>query len=225
MNIHNRTLVSLSWCGIALLVFIGAGSSMNRGAALTTGSLLFDPLRPTLPPSALKDVEQYDEAFVKNRSFTLLHIITGSIFLFAAPIQLSPYVRKHYIGLHRWFGRIIIVISLASGISALVLVMPFTFTGMASTSAVTVFGALFVTALIMAFVAIRRSDVQKHREWMIRAVCIGFGISVVRIVGAILILINGVPTFELLGLSFWLGWLLSVAAGEVYLHHTELKLA
>ena len=198
---------------------------MNRGAAITTGSLLFDPLRPTLPASVLEEVEQYDDAFVNNRSFTMLHIITGSIFLFAAPIQLSPYVRKHHIGIHRWCGRITIVISLAAGISALVLVIPFTFTGIASTSAVTIFGALFVTALIMAFVAIRRKDVQKHREWMIRAICIGFGISVVRIVGAILILINGVPTFGLLGLSFWLGWLLSVAAGEVYLHRTKLKLA
>src|SRR5687768_5554821 len=118
MNIHNRTVVSLTWFGIGLLVFIGAVSSVNRGAALTTGSLLFDPLRPTLPPSALEEVEQYDEAFVKNRSFTLLHIITGSIFLFAAPIQLSSYIRKHHIGVHRWCGRITIVISLAAGISA-----------------------------------------------------------------------------------------------------------
>jgi uncharacterized membrane protein len=225
MRIQKSALVRLSWCGIALLVLIGVGSSINRGAAVTTGLLLFDPLKPTLPPSVLKDVERYDEAFIKNRSFTLLHIIAGSIFLLAAPIQVSSYIRKHSIGLHRWCGRITILISLAAGVSALILSIPFAFTGKASTSAVTFFGVLFVIALIKAFVAIRQKNVQKHREWMIRAICIGLGISVVRIVGAIVILITRVPTFELLGAAFWLGWLISIMGGEVYLRHSRVQVA
>ena len=223
-NLNGR-LVSLSWCGIALLVFIAIGSSVNRGVAVTTGSLLFDPVRPTLPLSVVKVVERYDETFVRNRSFTLLHIIAGSIFLLVAPLQFSPFIRKHYISLHRWSGRITLLIATTAGLSGLVLAIPFGFTGIVGTSAVTVFGIFFLTALFIAFIAIRRNDIQRHREWMIRAFCIGIGISVVRIVGGIMILITKAPTFELLGLAFWLGWLISVAAGEIYLNHTRARVA
>lgn len=225
MRTLSRPLVSLSWCGIALLVFIAVGSSINRGAAVTEGSLLFDPLRPTLPPSILKDVERYDETFIRNRSFTLLHVIGGSIFLLAAPLQFSSYIRKHFTALHRWSGRITILIAVSAGLSGLVLAIPFGFIGVLGTSAVTVFGIFLLAALIIAFIAIRRNDVQRHREWMIRAFCIGIGISLIRIVGGIMILITKVPTFELLGLSFWLGWLISVAAGEIYLIRTRTHMA
>ena len=209
------------WSGIALLVLIGVASSMNRGAGVTRGALLFDPLRPTLPPSIVKQLDQYDGTFVNNRRFTLIHIVSGSIFLIAAPLQFSAYIRKHYVEIHRWSGRCMILLAATSAISGLWLAIPFMFTGIAGTSAVTLFGVFLFIAVIRGFVAIRRGDVQRHRDWMIRAFSIGIGISVVRIVGGIVLLITRRPTFELLGLAFWLGWLISVLAGEVSIRRTR----
>jgi uncharacterized membrane protein len=223
LRIQNPAYVSLMWCGFVFLLFIALGSSLNRAVAVTTGSLLFDPIRPTLPSSAKADLDRFDEAFVKNRLFTLLHIIAGSTFLLAAPLQFSSSIRNRYLKVHRWLGRVTILIALCAVLSALCLVIPFRFTGIAATSGITVFSILFLTSLIIAFAAIRHKDVQRHREWMIRAFSIAIGISLIRIVGGIMILVTRVPTFEQLGLAFWIGWLVSVAAGELYLNRTRTQ--
>lgn len=217
-------LASLIWGGIALLLIIAILASVNRGSAVITGSLLFDPLRPLLPPSILKDVDTYDQTFVANKYQTLFHTIGGSIFLLAATVQFSPYIRRRYIAFHRWFGRIIILIALMSGIVGLFLMIPFAFTGVIHILAVITFGLYMIMALILAFIAIRRKDVQRHREWMIRAFSIAIGISVVRIVAAIVMLLTGEPTFEMLGFSLWAGWLISVIVGEAYIRRTRHSL-
>ena len=212
------------WFCLPLLLLIALGTTINRTAAITRGSLLFDPVRPTLPPSVLPDVDRFNETFVQNRFLTLLHIIPGSIFLAAALVQFSPHIRKHHIAVHRWIGRTTILIALISGGSGLLLAIPFLFSGIAGTAAVTVFGLFFLIALLNTFAAIRRKEVQKHREWAIRAFSVGIGISVVRIVGGAMIWFAPVPTFELLGLSFWIGWLISVGAGEMYINHTRVRM-
>ena len=57
---------------------------------------------------------------------------------------------------------------------------------------------------------------------MIRMFSIGLGISTVRIVGLVLLPIIPTSHLELrIGLSFWIGFALTFAAGEFWVRHTR----
>ena len=218
-----KETVSVRWlyCSVFILVAIGVASTINRTLALRTGALFFDPLRATFSATALQDVEKYDRGFLTHPVLTSLHIVPGSIFLILALFQFSSRIRNRHIDFHRRSGRLLVGIGLLTGLFGLFLGVPFQFTGAIASSAAILFGALFLTALIRAFVAIRRHDVVRHREWMIRAFSIAIGISTVRIVTAVLVLITRAPSFELLGTSFWIGWTLTLAAGELWIRSTR----
>jgi hypothetical protein len=213
----------LLWCVLFLLVGIGVASSINRSMGITKGKLLFDPLRAKLTPSVRSDLERYDHEFVKQQVLTFLHIIPGTVLLIFAPLQFSSTFRTRHISFHRRSGRVILITALFTGLFGLLLAVPFRFTGIGASSAVILFGSIFFCALIKAYIAIRTRDVAAHREWMIRAFSIAIGISVVRIVGGLSFLILPRSSFQLLGISFWIGWTLSLAAGEWWIRRGRIK--
>jgi hypothetical protein len=97
---------------------------------------------------------------------------------------------------------------LPAGITAIVFGTLFPFGGLSEASATVVFGAYFVTALIIAFIAIRDRDVTRHRRWMIRAFAIGLAIATIRI-WIVLFQVFGVLSFEnSFGVAFWLSFVL-----------------
>jgi hypothetical protein len=214
----------LYWFALFLLVGIGVGTTVNRILSLRTGVLVFNPIRSSLSSTTLQDIEKYDRTFITHPGLTLLHTVAGSIFILLALFQFSSRIRKRHIGFHRWSGRLIVLIALVSGLFGLLLAVPFRFTGRLSSSAAFIFGVFFLAAILRAYLAIRQHDVTRHQEWMIRAFSVAIGISVVRIAFGLLVLIGFNPTFPLLGISFWIGWILAVAAGEIWIRRNRLGL-
>lgn len=215
----------LIWCAVAILVAIGAAAAIHRGLAVAGAGFAYHQvhhqIRPTLSADAVQDLEDYDRGFVAYPVLTFLHIVPGGIFLVLAPFQFSARIRGRHIRFHRWSGRVIVLAALLAGLSALLLAAPFAFTGPAASSAVISFGALFLVAVIRGFVAIRHRDVTRHREWMIRAFAIGIGVATVRVVGSVLFVMTRAEPFEIIGLSFWIGWMLSLAAAELWIRRTR----
>jgi VIT1/CCC1 family predicted Fe2+/Mn2+ transporter len=213
------------WCAVAILVAIGTAAVIHRALALAGKGFDYHQVhrqvRPTLSADAAQDLRDYDRGFAAHPALTFLHIVPGGIFLVLAPLQFSAGIRARHIRFHRWSGRVIVAAALLAGLSGLLLAAPFAFTGAAASSAVIFFGVLFLVAVIRAFVAIRHRDVTRHREWMIRAFSIGIGIAVVRVVGSVLFVMTRAEPFEIIGLSFWIGWMLSLAAAELWIRHTR----
>jgi hypothetical protein len=59
---------------------------------------------------------------------------------------------------------------------------------------------------------------------MIRAFAVAIGISTVRVIGAILdpaLTPYGYSAPQVLGLSLWVGWLLTVAAAEIWIRRSR----
>lgn len=56
-----------------------------------------------------------------------------------------------------------------------------------------------------------------------RALSAADGISVVRIVGGLLVMASRAQPFDILGWSFWIGWLLSFAAGEWWIRRSRAR--
>ena len=69
-----------------------------------------------------------------------------------------------------------------------------------------------------AVLAIRRKDMVRHREWMIRMFSLGLSAGTIRIVGVTLLVVAPASAVELrVALTLWLGFALSLAGGEFYL--------
>jgi uncharacterized membrane protein YozB (DUF420 family) len=209
------------WILIFILAGIGVGAAVNRFHGVRNGHLLYNPILPYLSGKALQDLQKYDHTFFSHPLLTFFHIIPGSIFLILASLQFSSTIRTRHISYHRWSGRFLMLIGAISGIFGLILSIPFRFRGLIGTSAVLIFGTLFLVSLTNAFFSIKRGDVASHRRWMIRAFCIAIGISTIRIVSGVLLMIAGQPSFELLGLSFWIGWVFTSTIGELWIRHSE----
>lgn len=216
-----RSLRIALWCGVIILAAIGIAVSITRAISVASGGLEYEQIRQMVPAPVIEEAYVFDRWFVAHPVLIFLQIIPGSIFLLLAPFQFSSRIRTRHLWFHRWSGRLLVVAALIVGLSGLVLGALFPYGGPASRSAVFVAGALFLFALIRAFIAIRRRDVVRHREWMIRMFAIGLGIATVRVVGLVLIAITGGSFQDLAGISFWSGWVITFGAAELWIRHTR----
>jgi uncharacterized membrane protein len=209
------------WCGVAALALLGVAAALGRAASVAGGGLTYDQLGRLFPAELVQEAFEFDRWFATHPAHTFAHVILGGLFLALAPLQFSSRVRERYVRLHRWAGRALVLVALPVGLSGLFLGALFPYGGRAAASAVFVAGALFLLALVRAFVAIRRGDVARHREWMIRMFSIGLGIATVRVVGLLLLVVTRSSFQESAGAVFWLGWVSTFAVAEVWIRYTR----
>ena len=174
--------------------------------------------------------DDFAQRYVAHPWLGYLHIAPGVVYLLGAPLQLSRRFRTKHYTVHRRLGRVLLSGALLSGVLALVFGLLHSWGGALEACAALVFGAWFVTCLVLAFRAIRRDDVLHHRRWMIRAFAVGIGIGTIRIwIGIftpIAISRNGgtedltLPDASTFGLAFWLAFTMHVALGEWWLRRT-----
>ncbi len=232
------------WATVILLAAIGVIASVARGAGVIASVYLTDGPTPELsridrgnirfmavlfrvdPDSEiLRDVEEQNRRmlgkFNRFPRITLLHVLPAALFILLAPLQFSRRIRARHLRWHRWSGRALVALALPIGVSGLYfgLVMPFA--GLLESSAIALFGALFLFAVGRAFFAIRAHDVERHREWMIRMFAVAIGVSVVRLVGSVwaAITLQGPETW--FGYSVWIGFGVTVAAAELWIRRTR----
>ena len=154
-------LVVLFLCAIAFVV------SIRRLIALNG------------PTGGTSNVAVLDAAFAAKEGLTRGHVIAGLVLALAIPLQLSARIRRRYPRVHRWLGRALMVVGLAVGASGYAMVAA-PIGGAVEVIAVIVFGTGFLAALLVAWWHIRRGDVARHREWMLRALGIVLGIATTR---------------------------------------------
>ncbi len=209
------------WSTIVFLILLAISFTVFRLMLLANPGAYDEQAANILPSGALEGAKEYNQGFENQPFSTVLHIIPGTLFLIFGAFQFSPKIRARKLAYHRWSGRVLIVLALTTGIFGLYLGIEFRFTGAAANSAVTVFGAFFLFAILRAWFAIRRFDIARHREWMIRAYAIAIGIAVIRIVYMLLFVITRLKPLDLIGASFWIGWRLVIC--RIRLHSPETK--
>ncbi len=227
--------VGALWCGVVLLVVVGAAASVGRSVFRGDLAIRADPVRQKLlvafhradPFLALRaeELKRFDGRFAAHPVLTLLHVLPGAIVLILAPLQFSSRIRYRFIEFHRWSGRLIVLAAFVSAVAGLSFGLRMPYGGPGETTAVALFGGLFVMAVGLAVVAIRRKQVAQHREWMIRAFAIALGISTVRVISAVFDLAltpMGFRPQELFVLSLWVGWTVSLGAGEFWIRYTRV---
>ena len=236
MRIDNTppALIAGLWCGVVLLAMIGVVAALGRGAFPADLTTRADPFREQLLRSLHREdpfrlqraveLSLVDGRFAAHPFVILLHVLPGGLFLLLAPLQFSSRIRNRHIRFHRWSGRLLAVTAVVTAFAGLYFGLLMPYGGLLEMAAIAFFGGLFLTAIGKAFVAIRRHEISRHREWMIRALAVALGISTVRLVALALDIAltpAGVRPALVFGLSLWTGWALTVGVAELWIAHTR----
>jgi len=240
----NRAVAAALWTVAVVLAFIGVLASFGRGVSVM--QLLQSEQRPRPELSRFdslnivnsapiygaragsaefqtieRDTRRFTRKFSEYPGATLLHILPAALFMLLAPFQFSRSIRARHIRVHRWSGRLLVALAIPIGVSALFFGLFMPFSGVVEASAIGFFGGLFLFSVAQAFIAIRRRDVARHREWMIRMLGIALGVSTVRLVGIALALLTREGPHVWFGLSVWLGFALTLAVAELWIRGTR----
>ncbi|HEX3933609.1 MAG TPA: DUF2306 domain-containing protein [Puia sp.] len=150
-----------------------------------------------------------------------LHISCGGLALLIGWTQFSPRLRTRYLRMHRRVGTVYVASVAASSCAGCCLAL-FATGGLISVMG---FGLLAVTWLftdIMAYTSIRRLDIPRHQEWMIRNYALTFAAVTLRIY---------LPLSQLLHLNFltayptiaWLCWVPNLLIAQWIISRTRTR--
>ena len=225
------------WCAVILLIVIGVVASTGRTMFPGDFGIRADPIRTAgfhalnrLDPAAShreQEIRFLDSKFGAHRFATWMHVIPGAIFLLFAPMQFSSRVRGRYLRFHRWSGRLLVVTAFAAVVPGFYFGLFMPYGGVGESVVIALGGGIFLAALTKAIIAIRRHDVARHREWMIRAFAMALGISTIRLAVGILDLAltpSGFAPRELFVAALWMGWGLTLGMAEVWIQRTRGRL-
>ena len=109
----------------------------------------------------------------------IAHIVSGTVFAVLGAFQFPTALRRSRRTWHRRVGRLLAPVGLAAAVSGLWLTLyPRLNDASALLTAIRLsFGTAMVGSIVVGYIAIRRRDVARHREWMIRAYALGLGVG------------------------------------------------
>lgn len=205
---------TLLWAGLNLLIITLLVFSFIRS------SELYRSVRSgKLPPEGT-----IDYGYALTPTLTFLHILPGILFILFGALQFIRPFRNRFINVHRWTGRVYLVLGLVVGVTAVIMGVVVQFGGFAETSAVTIFGFYFLYALFRAYRHIRNKEYSLHREWMIRAYSIGIAVGTMRPVIGLLAAFSGIPFHRFFGYTFWFAFIVHFTVAELWIRFTRKKL-
>jgi uncharacterized membrane protein YozB (DUF420 family) len=172
---------------------------------------------PNMLAGAVPDRDSPDRQYALHPTLAFVHIALGVIYLLGAPVQLwRPFRERHY-QTHRRLGRALVGLGLVCGCTGVVFGARFAFGGSAEGVASAMLGGWFVTSLSLAFLAIRRGDVVRHRRWMLRAFVMGLAVGTIRIWIGLFTLTGLLTLPDRFAVSFWIAFLVHLTLGEWWL--------
>jgi uncharacterized membrane protein len=201
------------------LRLVGLTIAVLTGIVVVFVGLRLESDVPHISGGTLPADDDFAERYIRHPVLAYLHIGLGLVYLLGAPLQLAHRFRSRHYTVHRRLGRVLLGAGLVSGMFALAFGLPYAFGGVSEAIATAVFGTWFMACLVTAFLCIKRGDVIRHRRWMIRAFAVCLGIGTIRIwIG--LLTLAGLDLPDSFAVAFWAGFILHVAAGELWLRTT-----
>jgi len=195
------------WIAIVALCVIGAAAAARRMVAIAA------------PATGNSPLAGLDAHFATKAGMILLHIVPSLLFVALVPLQFVSSLRNRHPRVHRWTGRVIVVLGVVLGISALRL-SAHPVGGLLEGSATTLFGSFFLVCLGMAWWHIRNRRVELHREWATRMVGIALGVATTRPVMAVFFAtsrLTGLKPEQFFGVAMWIGFVSTYLAAELWM--------
>jgi uncharacterized membrane protein len=159
-------------------------SSARSGWLIPTGLIALSAIPVLAGAFRITQLTGGAEVTTQNARFfaspvpVVVHIISVSIYCVLGAFQFAPGLRRRRIGWHRAAGRLVVVCGLLAALSGLWMTLFYPWpddVGPLLTGFRLVFGSAMAAAIVLAFLAVRRRDITRHRAWMMRGYAIGVG--------------------------------------------------
>jgi uncharacterized membrane protein len=165
----------------------------------------------------------FESLFLQGREATFtgvyrpafyVHIVFGPVVLVNGLILLSESVRRHARSLHRWLGRIQVVVLLMFVLPSGVVMARHAFGGWPAGLSFLAISAATAACAIAGVVAARRRQYEQHRRWMLRTYVLLCSAVALRLMSGAAGL-AGVPSPEdAYIIAAWGSWLIPLAGYE-----------
>ena len=147
----------------------------------------------------------------------VLHIICAVLFIVLGALQFVASFRRRNPAWHRRAGRVALVSGLVVASSALWMTQFYALPaqdGLLLYGFRLLFGSLMAVSLVLAFAAIRRRQIPRHRAWMMRAYAIGLGAGTQAVTLLLGEIVSGKPTVLARALLMAAAWVINLAVAE-----------
>jgi uncharacterized membrane protein len=133
------------------------------------------------------------------------HISAGAIALLLGPFQFLTRLRQRWPGLHRGIGRVYLGVGVLIGGSAGLYMSQYAFGGPIARIGFALLAVLWLFSGWKALAAIRRGDIVRHREWMVRNFSLTFAGVMLRLwlIGSFIAQIRFEESYHYIA---WLCW-------------------
>ncbi|WP_371786634.1 DUF2306 domain-containing protein [Streptosporangium subroseum] len=125
----------------------------------------------------------------------VVHIFAGTLAMVAVCLQVWPWLRRNHPGIHRWSGRVYVMIGVPFVGIASLFIAPLSRAGFSVAVANTLWGILWLSFTLIGYRMVRRRRYAEHREWMLRSFAMIFAIITNR-VWSIICVIAVMPQLE-----------------------------
>jgi uncharacterized membrane protein len=147
----------------------------------------------------------------------LMHVFSSLFVLAAGFTQFSKHLRDIRPNLHRWMGKIYVLITLLfAGPSDLILGI-YANGGISSKIGFCLLAVLWVTFTWLAFIKIRQGDVLSHREWMLRSFALALSAITLRAWKYMIVFTIHPKPMDVYRVVAWLGWTLNLVLVEIFI--------
>ncbi len=159
-----------------------------------------------------------------RRAWLFLHINGGALALLTGPFQFWTGLRRRNMTIHRWIGRLFLF-GVAMGITGAVgLSVTTTYSWAFAVGLMGLASAWLVTAS-MAYYTIRKSLVELHRQWVVRAYVVTFAFVIFRIMSDYSPMNRLRPENDRDITIAWACWVLPLGITEMVFHWKRVQAA
>jgi uncharacterized membrane protein len=185
--------------GLIVLSLVPVGAGVVRLGQLSAGAATAENARYFASPVPI-----------------VLHIVSVTLFSLLGAAQFAPSLRRR--GWHKNLGRIVVpagLVAAASGLwmSQLSALPPIQ--GRALYLTRLAVGVWMMLSLVQGTLAIRRREVQRHQDWMLRGYAVGMGAGTQVLTNLPWVLLFGTPDAPTYAVLMGAGWAINVVVAEV----------
>jgi uncharacterized membrane protein len=165
--------------------------------------------------------EVYTEYFWYRAPWLLVHVICGLTASLIGPFQFIPWIRRTNVTLHRTLGKIYLgSITLSTGVSFYL--VSTARLGIVYATGLAMLGVVWFGCTFMAYIAIRKGNLQMHKEWMIKSYVLTLSFVSFRLVEDLLAKAGISEFIERKVLMAWACWAIPFFVTEVVLQLNRL---
>ena len=165
--------------------------------------------------------KSYGGYFWPRASLLFPHVASGLLAILIGPLQFWSGMRRKYMRVHWIAGRVYVVTVLAGSMAALGLAATID-NGSAYSLGLAGLAVAWLTTTAMAFIAIRRKNVEQHKQWMIRSYVVTFAFVTFRLLNQVLGAWHVMTDDERASTLAWSCWAIPLLVTEVVIQSRSL---